>query len=162
MTITVTSTGSSETTSVLRPKSTGVQRGLLGIADFACKSGAKYSSPYGDTFEKDCNLAYLQAGLVFGSESETVTDIWSTTTYSLAECMDEWSQFNAHRRAVVNVDPHPPQCQAVTYNVNLTHRFTYLDYTCVLKDARGSGGRFDENDQNYALVASAYIVPADS
>ena len=165
-TSTATPTGTpipSNTAPVLDPASTEVQRGVVGIANFDCTNDKRYQSPYGEGFTQLCDISYPAGTDVRYDDSAVfVNDIYVTTTYTFQSCMDICAQYNARRISLQGYDSI--ECAAVSYNANLTYWFenatpgATLAGNCYLKDARGQGSLFDEEDRNYALIASAYLT----
>ncbi len=72
--------------------------------------------------------------------------------------MDVCAQYNSNSRLLSSFTP----CGAVTYNANLTwtleHGSGANAVSCYIKDYRGIGQQETGEDDNYGLVASAYMI----
>ena len=105
---------------------------------------------------EECGIDY-QVNVLNWNSTSNITNVALRTTYSFEACMDQCSLFNSQQvspsqAANGGVD----NCQAVTYNANLTFALADNGGNCWLKSSRGQkytyGAAYD------ALLGSAFIL----
>jgi len=105
-------------------------------------------------FEEACFVDYPGGMAIWNSTTIKNVDLSKSVVYTFESCMDQCVLYNAQNNDAQD-------CQAVTYSANLTAFTAEYGGNCFLKSARGSPVDSATSINNYALMASAYIV-ADS
>ena len=146
--------GAHTRSSVLRTKPTStppVTSGTTGITAFSCNVTGQntYETSDGTKFREECYTAY-KGGTLNSDLNANISNAGHLTVYSFESCMDSCAEFN--RRFMGS-----SSCQAVSYNADLTFAIPRYGDNCWLKDMRGER-YWGEPEENYGLVASAYIV----